>query len=217
MTKKVALVLSGCGFKDGAEIHESVCSLLAIEEAGAQPLCFAPDIDYQVVDHLSGEATGEKRNVLREAARIARGEIRNLAEAKADDFDALLLPGGYGAAKNLSNFATQGAECQLLPELEALIQAVHKENKPIAGICIAPVLIAKALSSLKPTLTIGNDPGTAKALESMGACHSDCPTTEFIQDQQHKIITTPAYMLGPSILDVYRGIQKTVQALLEMT
>lgn len=216
MTKTVGVILSGCGFMDGAEVHESVCTLLALDQAGATIKCFAPNKDFEVVDHLTGEASGETRNALTESARIARGEIADLATANADELDALLLPGGFGAAKVLSNFATAGDACEADPDTATLVRAMHAAGKPIGAICIAPAVIARVLGDAGVTLTIGNDTGTASALESMGCTHSDCPTTEFVVDEANKIVSTPAYMLGPTIHHVQQGIQKTVETVLSM-
>lgn len=216
MTKKVAVVLSGCGYLDGAEIHESVCSLLALDRAGADIACFAPDVDFDVVDHRTGEATGETRNCLVEAARIARGRIEDVAEAKVEDFDALVLPGGFGAAKNLCSFAADGPECTVHEETAALIRGMHEAGKPIAAICIAPALIARVLGSHEPSVTIGNDAGTASAVESLGARHVDCPVDRCVVDELRKVVTAPAYMYDTWVADAERGIAKAVEAALAM-
>jgi len=213
---RIGVVLSGCGFKDGAEIHESVCALLALDQANCEVSCFAPDIEFEVIDHRSGEKTGEKRNVLAEAARIARGEISDLKQADPNQLDALVMPGGFGAASNLSDFAAKGEDASVLPELQSLIQAMFEAKKPILAICIAPALVAKALGSHKPKLTIGTDQGTASALEGLGASHQSCPTESFVVDEASKIITTPAYMLGPGIRQVNVGISRSVGALIDM-
>lgn len=214
MAHTVGVVLSGCGFRDGAEIHESVCALLALDEAGATTRCYAPDVELDVVDHLTGEPTGERRRALAEAARIARGAVEDLANARAEGLDALLLPGGFGAATVLSDFAVKGAECTVDAHLARLIKDMHAAGKPIGSICIAPVLVARVLGEHAPTLTIGSDAGTAAALESMGARHRDCPTTGFVVDAENKLVSTPAYMLGPSIKAVREGIQKAVDEML---
>ncbi len=216
MSKTVGVVLSGCGHLDGAEIHESVCTLLALDRAGATIRCFAPDVDFDVVDHRTGETTGERRNALEESARIARGDIEDVANANAADLDALILPGGYGAGKVLSDFATKGAECETNPDVESLLREMHAAGKPIGAICLAPAVVARALGEHNVTLTIGNDPGTADALETMGCKHDECKTTEFVVDRDNKIVTTPAYMLGPTIRHVHEGIEKTVAAVLSM-
>jgi len=216
MTKTVGVILSGCGYLDGAEIHEAVCTLLALDRAGADVRCFAPDVEFEVVDHRSGEPTGERRNALAESARIARGEIADVASASAADLDALALPGGFGAAKVLSTFASQGTDCELNGDVARLLRDMHASGKPIAAICIAPAVVARALGDQGPTLTIGNDDGTAGALQAMGCEHQDCPVTDFVVDEANKIVTTPAYMLGPSIAHVHQGIEKSVEALLGM-
>ncbi|MHC4512508.1 MAG: isoprenoid biosynthesis glyoxalase ElbB [Planctomycetota bacterium] len=216
MAKTVGVILSGCGFMDGAEIHESVCTLLALDRAGVTIKCYAPDVEFEVVDHRTGQGTGEQRNALAESSRIARGEIEDVKNAKAENLDAVILPGGFGAAKVLSNFAQQGDSCEVNPDVARLLRDAHAAKKPIGAICIAPVVVARALGEHHPTLTIGNDPGTAGAIETMGCKHNDCPVTEFVVDKKQKIVTTPAYMLGPSIAHVQQGIEKTVSAVLGM-
>ncbi|KIH75978.1 Enhancing lycopene biosynthesis protein 2 [Geoalkalibacter ferrihydriticus] len=220
MAKKIGVVLAGCGVYDGSEIHEAVITLLAIDRAGAEAVCMAPNMDQlHVVNHLTGEvAEGEKRNVLVEAARIARGQIKDMATVKASDLDALFLPGGFGAAKNLCNFAVKGPECDVNPEVARLVREVVKAQKPLAAVCIAPALIARVLGDekLAHKLTIGTDQGTAQALETMGAEHVTCPVNEFIIDEKNKIISSPAYMLAGRISEAAEGIEKTVRVLLEM-
>jgi len=208
---RVGVILSGCGYLDGAEVQESVLTLLALDRAGAEVSCFAPDVaQRKVVNHLTGEEQAESRNVLVESARIARGKIRDVAEANADDLDALILPGGFGAALNLCDFAVSGPDCTIDPGVERLIRAVHAASKPIGAICIAPALIAKVLGDDGVEVTIGNDAGTAAALESMGAHHCDCPVDAFVVDRKQKVVTTPAYMLGPGPKDVAAGIERCV-------
>jgi enhancing lycopene biosynthesis protein 2 len=211
MAKKIGVILSGCGFQDGAEIHEAVVTLLALERAGAEILCMAPNIDQRkVVNHLTGEETLEKRNVLVESARIARGQIRDLATVKADELDGLVLPGGFGAALNLSDFALKGPQSTVHPEVERLVRDVFKQKKPIGAICIAPAVLARVLGKEKLVLTIGDDAGTAKAIEACGGRHQSCATEAIVVDRDHKVVTTPAYMLGPSIKAVAAGIEKAV-------
>ncbi len=218
--KKIGVILSGCGVYDGSEIHEAVITLLAIDRAGAEAVCMAPDIDQMhVVNHLTGEpAPGEKRNVLVESARIARGKIRNLKEVKASDIDALILPGGFGAAKNLCDFAVKGADCTVQTEVARLVKDVVKAKKPLAAVCIAPALVSRVLGNekLAHRLTIGTDQGTAQALEKMGSAHVSCPVTEFVVDKENRLVSTPAYMLAGRISEAAEGIEKTVKALLEM-
>ena len=213
MPHRIGVILSGCGFKDGAEIHESVLTLLALDKLGCKIICMAPNIDQaRVVNHLTGQESKEKRNVLAESARIARGEIKDAAQVKADDFDALILPGGYGAALNLSTFGKDGAKAEVNKDVARLVKEAHAKGKPIGAICIAPGLIAAVLGkTAHPLLTIGNDPGTAKNLEACGAKHETCAVREFVIDKKNKIVSTPAYMLGPSIAHVAEGIEKCVR------
>ena len=219
---KVGVVLSGCGFLDGAEIHESVLTLLALDKAGATSVCFAPDVPQSgVVNHRTHKpsaASSGSRNVLEESARIARGAIQDVAKAKASDLDALVLPGGYGAARNLSTFATAGTSARVEPGVAKLVREMHKAKKPIGAWCIAPALIAAVLQDEKvhPRLTIGSDESTAKALEAMGAKHVVCPVDECRVDEEQRIVTTPAYMYDARISDVAAGIDKAVAALLRM-
>ena len=218
MAKKVGVILSGCGVYDGAEIHESVITMLALDRAGAEMVICAPDVEQMhVVNHHTGEvAQGESRNVRIEAARIARGSVADVADVNADDLDALILPGGFGAAKNLCNFAVAGADCEVNSDVATLVQRVHAQGKPVAAVCIAPALLAKVLGGEGPELTIGNDAGTAGAMESLGAKHIECPVTEFVVDHERKLITSPAYMLATSISEAAEGIEKTVAELMKM-
>ena len=218
--KKIGVVLSGCGVYDGAEIHESVITLLAIARAGAQAVCMAPNVDQMhVVNHLTGEeSAGEKRNVLVEAARIARGEIKDISTVKADDIDALVFPGGFGAAKNLSSFAVKGENCDVHPEVVRLVKEFAAKQKPQAVLCIAPAMMAKIYEDApkKPVLTIGNDKETSGKIEIMGSRHQDCAANDFVLDAENKIVSTPAYMLGQSISEVAEGIEKTINKLVQM-
>jgi len=220
MAKNVGVILSGCGVYDGSEIHEAVITLLALDRNGATAVCMAPDIpQLHVVNHLTGEvAAGETRNVLVEAARIARGKIRDLATVKAADLDALILPGGFGAAKNLCDFAVKGAECSVNPEVARLLRDMLAARKPVAAVCIAPVILSKVLGSdkLPHQLTIGTDAGTAAALTGMGSQHVSCPAREFVVDRANKIVSTPAYMLAGGIAEAAEGIEKCVKALLDL-
>lgn len=215
--KRVGIVLSGCGVYDGAEIHEAVLTLLAVDRAGAQAICFAPDKpQFHVVNHLTGEVNNENRNVLVESARIARGKIQPLSQADANQLDALIVPGGFGAAKNLSDFATQGAACQVDESLALLTQEIYKQNKPIGFICIAPALLPKLLGE-PVRVTIGNDIDTAECVEAMGGTHIVCPVDDIVVDAQHKVVTTPAYMLANSISEAAKGIDKLVERVLGFT
>jgi enhancing lycopene biosynthesis protein 2 len=215
--KKIGVVLSGCGVRDGSEIHEAVLTLLAIDRNGAKAVCLAPDMELSVVNHLNMNDTGTTRNVLAESARIARGEISDIKTASASDLDALILPGGFGAAKNLCTFATEGANGTVQPEVLQLIRDMAKAKKPICAICIAPAVLGLALGKdLSPQLTIGNDPGTAQAINATGAKHVDCAVNDCIVDRDNLIVTTPAYMLAGRISEAADGIQKAVKATLDL-
>jgi len=216
MAKKVGVLLSGCGVFDGAEIHESVLTLLFLDRAGAEIICMAPDMDFQTVNHLTQKQTAEKRNVLTESARIARGNIRNIKDVKSADLDALIIPGGFGAAKNLSDFAAKGADAKVHPEVDRLLKEMNSAGKPVGAICIAPATLAKSLSDKKPEVTIGNDVGTASAIEKMGGKHKNCTVDMIHVDKKNKLVTTPAYMLGPGIKDVAEGIEKLVNQVIAM-
>lgn len=215
---KVAVILSGCGVYDGAEINEAVLTLLSLEQQGADYQCFAPDVEQlHVINHLTGEPVeGETRNVLVEAARIARGNVLALGEARVDDFDALIVPGGFGAAKNLCNFAVAGAEMTINPEFLALAQAFHAAGKPIGLICIAPVMAA-AICGEGTECTIGNDAETAGAIEQMGGKHLECPVSEARVDADKKMVTTPAYMLAGKVSEAYAGISDCVKEVLALS
>ncbi|KAA0258170.1 isoprenoid biosynthesis glyoxalase ElbB [Deferribacter autotrophicus] len=216
---KVCVVLSGCGVFDGSEIHEAVLTMYFLDKYGAELLIAAPNIEQMhVVNHLTGEVTeGESRNVLVESARIARGNIRDLKDVKVDDFDALIFPGGFGAAKNLTTFAVDGVDCNIDLEVKRIVKETVEAKKPLAAICIAPVLIAKALegTGIKSKITIGTDENVASAIKNLGATHISCPVKEAVVDEENKIITTPAYMLGQRISEVAEGIEKTVKQLLD--
>ncbi|MBJ2211631.1 MULTISPECIES: isoprenoid biosynthesis glyoxalase ElbB [Pseudomonas] len=217
MSKKIAVILSGCGVYDGAEIHESVITLLRLDQRGAQVECFAPDVaQLHVINHLTGEEMPESRNVLVESARIARGAVKDIGQANAADFDALIVPGGFGAAKNLSNFAVEGAGCSINPQLLALAEAFAEAGKPVGLICISPALAAKIYGP-GVTCTIGNDADTAAALDKMGATHVECTVEDIVEDQARKLVSTPAYMLGKNISEVASGINKLVDRVLELT
>ena len=199
--KKFAVVLSGCGVFDGAEIHEATLTMLAIKEAGADYQCFAPDIpQYHVINHLTGEEMNEIRNVLIESARIARGDIKPLSEYKAEAFDALIFPGGFGAAKNLSTVAFDGPNAKVNPEVEASIKSTLALHKPIGALCISPAVVAKVIEGVE--VTIGNDPGTAEAIEKMGSKHVVTTHGMVVHDHKYNVFTTPCYMLDATILDI---------------
>ncbi len=217
MGKRVAVVLSGCGVYDGSEIYESVITLLRLDQAGAQVQCFAPNIpQLHVINHATGDvADGESRNVLVEAARLARGKIKDLAEAAEADFDAVILPGGFGAAKNLSDFALNGAKLTVNPSLRNFIQAMRSAGKPVGLMCIAPAMTG-VLFGEGATFTIGNDKETAAAIEATGAVHQNCAVEDVCVDRANKLVTTPAYMLAGRMSEAATGINKLVDTVLAM-
>src|SRR6056297_1110355 len=207
--KKIAVVLAGNGVYDGAEIHESTLTLLAIARKGAKYQCFAPDVEQaHVVNHFTGEEVDEKRNVLVEAARIARGDIKPLSEYKAGDFDAIVFPGGFGAAKNLCTFAFDGAECTVNVDVEKAVRETVTAEKPIGALCISPVIIAKILSDVN--VTIGQDETTIEAIEMLGGTHKKTTHGEIVVDEKYKLVTTPCYMLDASIDQIAEGAEKAV-------
>jgi enhancing lycopene biosynthesis protein 2 len=218
---KVGVVLSGCGVYDGAEIHESVATLLALDRADAEVVFMAPDVDQMhVINHLEGAPTeGETRNVRVEAGRIARGEVNIVSEIKAADIDALIFPGGFGAAKNLCDFAVSGADCTVDPDISKLVMDMHAAKKPVGFLCISPAMAAKiygeaGIKGVK--LTIGKDKGTADAIRAMGAQHVECEVGDCVIDEDHKVVSTPAYMLAQRISEAADGIEKTVRKVLDL-
>lgn len=214
---KIGVLLAGCGVFDGAEIHEATLTLYFLDKAGAEAVIMAPDIPQkEVINHLTGEPMNEKRNVLVEAARIARGNIKNIDDISADDIDGLIMPGGYGVAKNFSDFLEKGADTTVIPQVKRLLVELLKAGKPIGAICISPVIVAAALREAKPTLTIGTDVDVAKVIEDMGARHLSCPVSEMVVDEENKIVSTPAYMLGRSIKEVAEGIEKLVNEVIRL-
>ena len=216
--KRVGVVLSGCGYLDGAEIHEATCTLLSLDRRGAKLVAMAPDVEQMhVVDHMKGApAQGQGRRVLEEAARIVRGQIVELSQVSARDLDALIFPGGFGVAKNLCSFAVDGRNMRVLPAVERLAREIRSAGKPSGYLCIAPVIAARLFGSEGVRVTIGNDRDTAAAIESWGARHVDCKVEEIAVDEKLKLVSTPAYMLGPWIAPVATGIDKLVSAVLEM-
>ncbi|WP_298721309.1 isoprenoid biosynthesis glyoxalase ElbB [uncultured Oceanisphaera sp.] len=214
--KKVAVILSGCGVYDGAEIHEAVLCLLHLARQGASYQCFAPDKpQHHVINHLGGEEEPGNRNVLEEAARIARGDIKPLTELNADDFDALLLPGGFGAAKNLCDFAVKGADAQLDPQVLRVCKGFAAARKPAGYCCISPVMIPRVYpAGVKGT--IGTKAAVAEAFTAMGGEHIGCAVTDVVEDSHYRVISTPAYMLAQNITEADTGIGKLVKRLLEM-
>ena len=219
---KIAIVLAGCGVFDGSEIHEAVLTMLAIDQQGAEYQCFAPNTwQARTIDHFTGHAVAiagdeDNRNVLAESARIARGQIKDLQEFKAKDYDAIIFPGGFGAALNWSDFAVKGADCEINHEVRRAIEESFDEGIVIGAMCIAPVVIAKVLGKHHVKLTIGNDTKVAAGLKKMGAEHENKAVTEVCVDEEHKIVTTPCYMLANSIKQVAEGTHNLVEAVLEL-
>jgi enhancing lycopene biosynthesis protein 2 len=211
--KKFAVVLAGNGVFDGAEIHEATLSMYAIKKLGAAYDVFAPDIpQHHVINHLNGEEMNEERNVLVESARIARGRISALSSFRAENYDALLFPGGFGVAKNLCSFAFDGVKCKVNREVETAIKEMHQAGKPIGALCISPVLLAKVLGQV--TLTIGQDKGTAEAVGQMGATHKQAGHEEVVTDEKNNLFTTPCYMLDADIAQIGDGAMSLVQTML---
>lgn len=212
--KKFAVVLSGCGVFDGAEIHEATLTLLAIAQQGASYEIFAPDISqHHVVNHYTHQEMPEKRNVLVESARIARGKIKPLSQFRSADFDAIIFPGGFGAAKNLSTVAFDGANAKVNPDVETAVRAMHKAGKPIGALCIAPAMIARILGNVE--VTIGNDPGTAATIEKMGGKHIRATHGEVVVDKKNKVFTTPCYMLDANIVQILDGATNIVRNIMK--
>jgi enhancing lycopene biosynthesis protein 2 len=216
--KKIGVVLSGCGYLDGAEIHESVLTLLALDRAGVDIVCMAPDRDQaDVVDHRTNAPTNETRNVLTESARIARGDVQNVRDVDLDQLDAIVLPGGFGAAKNLCTFASDGPDCGVDEDVAHALRTLHAAGKPIAALCIAPAVVAALFGSqLHPSITIGTDAGTAAALEKMGARHRNAKVTEAVVDAENRLVTTPCYMSATRVSEVAEGAENAVRELLKL-
>ena len=219
---KVAVILSGCGYLDGAEIQESVITLLELDKAGVEVQCFAPDVQQEhVVSHLDGKVSSfRERNVLEEASRIARGDIVPLIDFKASDFDAIVLPGGQGVIKNLCNFAYEGVKCAVDGEVERAILDIRKAGKPIGAACLAPVVVARVLGAegIAVTVTMGRDKKMAQAIRDCGCQHVDCNADEVVIDPKNKVVSTPAYMYdATTITKVSTGIGKMIKAVLAMT
>lgn len=212
---KIGVLLSGCGVMDGSEIHESVIALMAIDKEKAQAICMAPDKNQnQVINHLTNSPMNEKRNMLIESARIARGNIKNIKDINPFDLDAVILPGGFGAACNLSSFGSDGEKAIILPEVEDFLIKIHKLRKPIGAICIAPNIIGKLFGSEKVEITIGNDQETASKLEKMGAKHISKKVNEIVIDNKNLVVTTPAYMLAKGPAELEEGITQLVKAII---
>ncbi len=216
--KNIAIILSGCGVYDGSEIHEAVLTLLAIEQAGAKYRCFAPNINqHHVINHVSGEVMqDEQRNVLVESARIARGDVEDLSEFYIDEFDALIVPGGFGAAKNLSDFAINGEDISINEQVLSVCQAFAKANKPAGYMCIAPVMIPLIYGEGAQG-TIGQDIAIAASLTNIGLAHKACAVDDIVVDEARQLVSSPAYMLATSLVEAASGINKLVAKVLNMT
>ncbi len=209
----IAIVLSGNGVYDGAEIHETTMTMLAIHQEGSTYQCFAPDVDQMhVINHYSGKEMNESRNVLVEAARIARGEIKPLDELEMKDYDAIIFPGGFGAAKNLCTFATDGPDCKVDVEVERVIKEAHGQKKPIGALCISPVFVTQVLKDVE--VTIGSDAGTIKAINAMGGKHKETTHGEVIVDEKNMVYTSPCYMLDSNIGQIYDGASSVVKKII---
>jgi enhancing lycopene biosynthesis protein 2 len=216
--KRVGVLLSGCGVMDGSEIHEATLTLYFLDRQGAEIICMAPNKNqYEVMNHLSGARTEETRNIMTEAARIARGKIRDVKTVMVEDVDAIIIPGGLGAAKNLCTYAIDGADCKVDEDVAGLLKELQRAQKPIGALCIAPSVIASLFGAeLAPEITIGMDPATAEKMEKMGARHKKAKVDEIVVDAKNRIVTTPCYMLAQSIKEVGEGVEKLVGKIMEM-
>ena len=214
-TMKFAIILSGCGVYDGTEIREAVLTLLAIEQNGASYEMFAPDVDQlHTINHLTGEEMKEKRNVLIEAARIARGKIKSLKEFNVNDFDALILPGGFGGAKNLSDYAVSGIDMKVNGDVERAVKEIHKAKKPLGSLCITPVVVARIIKNIE--VTIGHNDPSIKDIEEFGATHIPTKSGEIYIDKKNKLVTAPCYMLDAKVMDIAKETDLVVRAMMEM-
>ncbi len=215
----IGVVLSGCGYLDGAEIYEATLTLLALDRRGITYQCLAPHVlQMHVVNHKTGEATGETRNVLTEAARIARGKIEPLAESWLERLDAVIFPGGFGAAKNYCDFAVKGEGCSIHPLVESFMRKAAQAKLPIGVICIAPVVLARALkgTDVHPQLTVGAPSGASQAVDNFGSQHIPCEVTNCVVDHERRIVSTPAFMYQARISEVAQGIDKLVEQIAAM-
>lgn len=216
MAKKIAIILSGCGNKDGTEITEAVSLIVNLSMAGAEMQFFAPNSEFIPKNFLTDEQMPERRNIMVEASRISRSQMRDLCSLNPNEFDGLAFPGGFGAALHLSNWGQEKSKCQVHPHVEKAIQEFYKQSKPIAAICIAPALIARVLGSRGVTVTLGTNLDDAKEIEKTGAQHVDCPSTDYITDREHKVISTPAYMHSAKPHEIFEGISGLVKEFIEM-
>lgn len=212
---KIAFVLAGCGFRDGSEIHEATCALLVADQQGCQYRCFALDREqYCVTNHLTGEVMQEKRNVLVEAARIARGNIANIQELRAQDYDVVFFVGGNGAAQNNFSYAYEGEDYRVDAEISRVAQEFYQTHKPICAVCIAPLILAKTLTGVD--LTLGTDAKVAQLVEANGNHFVNTNSGEICVDRVHRIITAPCYMLAKSIKTIYQEVEQMFTAALSL-
>ncbi|WGL98031.1 isoprenoid biosynthesis glyoxalase ElbB [Arsenophonus sp. aPb] len=214
--KPIAVILSGCGVLDGSEIHESVLTMLSLSQNSVEMCFLAPDREQlDVINHINGKEKQEKRNIMVESSRISRGKIAPLASADANKFSAVIIPGGFGVAKNLSNFAIKESNCEIDKDLLTFCRKIHQQGKPMGLMCIAPVMLPKILNKTV-TLTIGNDKKTIAQIEKMGGKHIVCSFDDIVVDEDNRVITTPAYMLASSPNEAWQGINKLVKKVIEM-
>ncbi|MEF8879884.1 MAG: isoprenoid biosynthesis glyoxalase ElbB [Candidatus Thermoplasmatota archaeon] len=219
--KKIAVILAGSGVKDGSELHESVATLLYLKKQGADYDCFAPDKkQHHVVDHTKNKPVeNEERNMMTEAARIARGDIRDIKEYNPNDYDALIFPGGFGVAKNLFTYAIDGVNCRIDEDVKNAILQTHQKDKPIGAICISPLMIARAFkdNDVKPKVTVGNREELMSAVEQNGGIAEEKKVDEICYDKKNKIVSTPAYTIANDIAEAASGIEKLVTKIIEIS
>lgn len=217
--KRIGVLLSGCGVKDGSEIHEAVLTLLYLDQRGVERTCIAPQMaQARVVDHLTGQPMPGERDVLVESSRLARGEVMPLARVRPEELSGLILPGGLGAALNLCDYALQGRAMRVRPDVAELLLALHAQGKPIGAICIAPVLVAKVFGDrgIAIEVTVGDSTGVAADIAAFGAVHVMRRVDEIHVDRAHRIVSTPAYMLGGNVAQIAPGIERVVDSVVKL-
>ena len=218
--KKIGVVLSGCGHQDGSEIHEAVFTLQALDKSDVDVIIMAPDMDqFHVINHLNGEEEiSESRNILVESARIARGEVVDVATISGQQLDALIFPGGTGMAKNIFDYSMAGINCTVIPDVQRLVVEVLEANKPLGAICIAPVMVAKILEYLGRTGTVtgGFNDNINNDIRAMGIDTIEVGAEDIVVDEENKIVTTPAYVEAKSMSEAFIGIEKLVNKVLEL-
>lgn len=224
---KIGVLLHGSGVYDGTEIQEAVLSLLAIRELGHEYICLAPDIQqHHVINHTNGEEMSERRNVLVESARIARGEIEALTLSHVDKIDALVLPGGFGTAKNFTKWAFSGPDGEIDPLVRDFLRSVIKQAKPIAALCMSPTTVAKALqdTGVKSTLSVGSNEAASPydidaisgGMEVAGARVEMKTVEEVSVDVENKIVCAPCYMMEADILQIRSNIYQAVKKMIDL-